>query len=200
MKTKYHYFYKITNLINNHFYYGVHNTNDLNDGYMGSGSRLHIAYQKYGIENFKKEIIKFFDTSKEAFDYESEIVNEELTNNNDCYNIQLGGRNGWNYLTKNKIVVKYKNTEEYFLINKEQYDSNIYDSTWSGKHHKEETRNKIRNKMIPNNSSNPRIWISKEGQTKYLRKELLNDYLSNGWELGRVSYKPRKNCQGKEIK
>lgn len=200
MKSKYHYFYKITNLINNHFYYGVHNTNDLDDGYMGSGSRLHIAYQKYGIENFKKEIVKFFNSSKEAFEYESEIVNEELTNNNECYNIQLGGRNGWNDVTKNKIVVKYKNTEEYFLIDKEQYDSKIYDSTWTGKHHKEETRNQVRNKMTPNNSSNPRIWISKEGQTKYLRKELLNDYLSNGWELGRVGYKPRKNCQGKEIK
>ena len=28
---KYKYFYKITNLINNHFYYGIHSTNDLNE-------------------------------------------------------------------------------------------------------------------------------------------------------------------------
>ena len=69
--TKYHYFYKITNNLNGHFYYGVHNTNDLNDGYMGSGTRLHYAYKKYGIENFTKEILKFFDTSKEAFEYEA---------------------------------------------------------------------------------------------------------------------------------
>ena len=33
---KYHYFYKITNLLNNKYYYGVHSTNDLNDQYMGS--------------------------------------------------------------------------------------------------------------------------------------------------------------------
>jgi hypothetical protein len=199
MKTKYHYFYKITNKINNHFYYGVHNTSNLNDGYMGSGSRLWYAYKKYGIENFTKEILKFFDSSDEAFKYEAEIVNEELIKNDDCYNIQPGGRDGWNGLTNNNVVVKYKNTKDanFFIISKDDYDPNIYETTWSGKHHTKEQRNTVREKMTPNNSSNPRIWISKNGITKYLRKELLNEYLNNGWELGRINYKPRKNGQGK---
>ena len=90
---KYHYFYKITNLINNHFYYGIHSTDDLEDGYMGSGSRLHMAYEKYGIENFEKEILKFFNSREECAEYEMEIVTEELIHNNDCYNIILGGDN-----------------------------------------------------------------------------------------------------------
>lgn len=94
ISNKYHYFYKIINNLNGHFYYGVHNTNDLNDGYMGSGTRLRYAYKKYGIENFTKEILKFFDTSKEAFEYEAEVVNEDLIKDNNCYNIKQGGE-GW---------------------------------------------------------------------------------------------------------
>ena len=108
---KYHYFYKITNLINNHFYYGVHNTNNLNDGYMGSGKRLHIAYKKYGIENFIKEILMFFNTKEEAFEYEAEIVNETLVNSDECYNIALGGSSyDWCKNTKNTISVIDINT------------------------------------------------------------------------------------------
>lgn len=92
MKRKYNYFYKITNNINNHFYYGVHCTDNLNDGYMGSGKRLHYAYKKYGIENFTKEILKYFDSSDEAFKYEADFLTENLINNPNCYNIQLGGK------------------------------------------------------------------------------------------------------------
>ena len=102
---KYHYFYKITNLLNNHFYYGVHNTNNIEDGYMGSGKRLHYAYKKYGIENFEKEILKYFDTAADAFKYEADYITEELVKDPDCYNIQQGGK-GWN--TANLVTVRDK--------------------------------------------------------------------------------------------
>ena len=63
---KYNYFYKITNNINGHYYYGIHSTDNLDDGYMGSGSILNYAYKIYGIENFTKEIIKFFENREEC--------------------------------------------------------------------------------------------------------------------------------------
>ena len=199
MKYKFNYFYKITNHINNHFYYGVHCTNNLNDGYMGSGYRLHLAYNKYGIENFSKEILKFFDTMEDAFNYEAEIVNENLITDNNCYNIQCGGKTFNN--NNNVVVVKYKNGNEYFWVNKNEYQNNkiLYNTTWSGRCHTEEEKNKVRKTMTPANSTNDRIWVSKDGITKYLRKTLLKEYLNNGWKLGRINYKPRKNGQGKII-
>ena len=78
-------------MINNHYYYGIHSTDNLNDGYMGSGVRLHMAYKKYGIENFTKEILKFFNTRNDAAEYESEIVTEALIKDANCYNVILGG-------------------------------------------------------------------------------------------------------------
>ena len=71
---KFNYFYKITNNLNGNFYYGIHSTNNIDDGYMGSGLKLKRAFKKYGIENFSKEILKFFDTREELTDYEADVV------------------------------------------------------------------------------------------------------------------------------
>ena len=106
MVKKYNYFYKTTNMINGKFYYGVRTTDNLNDGYIGcgvysqdsaearsikNGKGFILAVKKYGYENFKKEIISFYDTKEEAYEKEIEIVNEKMVNNPNCYNISLGG-------------------------------------------------------------------------------------------------------------
>lgn len=193
----YHYFYKITNVVNNKFYYGVHNTTDIDDGYMGSGYALKKAIVKYGIENFKKEIIKFFDTEEDAFLYEKEIVNENLIKDENCYNIQLGGKY---FSTHGMVIAKDKEgncfwvSQEFYYLNKNQLGTN-----WSNRHHKKESKEKIRQKMTPEISTNKRIWVNKNGKVKYILKEKLDEYSKNGWELGRTGYSPRKNCQGKKI-
>lgn len=91
---KYHYFYKITNLINGFYYYGIHSTNDINDGYMGSGRKLKNAYKIFGKKNFVKEILKYFDSRQEASVYESLMVNEKLIHEENCYNMKIGGDYG----------------------------------------------------------------------------------------------------------
>lgn len=91
MDYKYNYFYKITNMKNGDFYYGVHSTNDLNDGYMGSGKKLRMSYKEHGIKNFSKEILKFFDSRKELLEYERMVVNRDMILDPCCYNLCIGG-------------------------------------------------------------------------------------------------------------
>jgi len=87
----YIYIYKITNKLNNKEYIGVHSTLDLDDGYMGSGNLIIAAIKKYGKENFTKEILQYFNSPKEAFAAERNIVNESYIQSENTYNINLGG-------------------------------------------------------------------------------------------------------------
>lgn len=105
---KYHYLYKITNLVNNKYYYGIHSTDNLEDGYMGSGVRLKAAYAKYGIFNFRKEIISFYENRKELLDAERDIVNESLLTDKNCYNIAIGGKGQFCFKSKEQYSVDNK--------------------------------------------------------------------------------------------
>ena len=86
------YVYRITNLINQKEYVGVHTTLNLDDGYMGSGIAIMRAVKKHGANNFRKEIIQFFESESDAYDYELQIVNEEYVAREDTYNMTLGGK------------------------------------------------------------------------------------------------------------
>lgn len=88
---KYYFVYKTTNLVNGKFYIGVHATKNINDGYLGSGKRLHDSIKHHGIENFNREILKFFDAYEDALYYEKELVTTELVESDMCYNLCEGG-------------------------------------------------------------------------------------------------------------
>ena len=101
---KQHLLYKITNLKNNKIYIGVHTGTD-NDSYMGSNEHLARSIKRYGIQNFKKETLKVFQTKTEAYTAEAEIVNAEFVARIDTYNKRTGGVGGFRESaeTKRKI-------------------------------------------------------------------------------------------------
>ena len=76
---------------------------------MGSGKALRNAYEKYGIEHFKKEILEFFENKEEMYNREKEIVTNELIENPNCYNMVPGGSGGSNDFVRDHVCVKDKN-------------------------------------------------------------------------------------------
>lgn len=95
----YYTIYKITNQINGKYYIGKHQTKKLDDGYMGSGKLLKLAIAKYGIDNFKKEILYIFDNEIDmnAKERDLVIVNEST------YNLCDGGNGGFSYINRNGL-------------------------------------------------------------------------------------------------
>jgi hypothetical protein len=93
-KRKFNYVYKITNIKNGKIYIGVHKTDNIDDGYMGSGKRLINSIKRNGLSNFKKEILFFFDTYQEALNKEKDLVNLEFVERFDTYNLRTGGEHG----------------------------------------------------------------------------------------------------------
>lgn len=85
--------YQITNVLNGRDYIGAHKTENKDDGYMGSGKILKRAIKKYGLENFRKEILFEASSSEEMFTKEKELV----VLGPKSYNIKEGGHGGWDY-------------------------------------------------------------------------------------------------------
>lgn len=121
-------------MINGKTYIGQHRYKDLNDDYMGSGTRLRAAQAKYGIENFKKEILVFNVSKKEHIDLleKTFITSErEKVGIENCYNIANGGEGFSGYHpeeTRRKMRVNHKGMK--------------------GKHHSEESKRKVSEAQI----------------------------------------------------
>lgn len=157
---KYNYIYKITNLINGKIYIGKHSTNTINDGYMGSGSLIKKAIEKYGVENFTKEYLAFCDTEDklnwlERF-YIKKLHSRIFDGN---YNLTDGGEG----------VTGYKHSEEIKRKIKENSAK-----TNLGKHLSETTKNKIsesKKGQFHYNSEETRKKISEANKGKHISEE-----------------------------
>jgi hypothetical protein len=122
--------YKITNKMTGQIYIGQHITDNLNDGYMGSGSRIINSVAKYGKDQFDKEILFVFDNFDDMDRSEAELVNEEFIKRPDTYNVVLGGT-GW--CSKGTVTVEdLLNPGIFIRIPTDHFDSKIHRYPTSG--------------------------------------------------------------------
>ena len=103
--------YKTTNQVNGKIYIGQDKYN--NPSYLGSGKILHLAFQKYGIENFKKEIVEECESTELLNEREKFwIAYYNSTDRSIGYNIASGGNGGdtiSNHPNKEEIRKRHSN-------------------------------------------------------------------------------------------
>lgn len=133
----YYIIYKMTNLCNNKVYIGMHKTNNMNDGYRGSGKALKCAIKKYGISNFKYEVLEVLSSEQAMIEREKQLVTEEFCARQDTYNIMPGGLFG----SKERNGLTFKNRKH-----STETKIKIGDSSRGRKHTEE-----VRKKMSENN-------------------------------------------------
>lgn len=206
----YYYMYKIINLQNNNYYIGVHTAEKLPDKYNGSGKLLRQAYKKYGIKNFEKHIISFYDNEALMYDAEFNTVNDLLVLDKNCYNICHGGKGG-----RYNTIIVMDNTGKKFTVSKEdeRYKSGELIPinkiiTTTGKQHSEETKQKMRlsrlaylkehpiikgtrhlseeTKQKIGNNSKLYTKVFKNNISKSIKKIELEQYLNDGWIHGNL--------------
>ena len=206
---KFHVLYKITNLLNDRFYIGIHSTRILNDGYFGSGKRIKCEIKKYGIQNFKKEFLAFFDDRKSLHLEERRIVNADLLKNELCLNLTIGG-NGSFYVINSNPQLQFKASSasgkktmenrkkdplKMSLIAKKINAQRKINGTcssfpsWEGRTHKQETKQKISislqgKQKAEKNSQFGKMWIYNEETFESVRINK-DDIIPNGWKKGR---------------
>lgn len=171
----FHFVYKTINLKNNKCYIGVHSTNNINDGYLGSGDKLKLAIKKYGTENFYREILMFFDNVEQAYEYEASLVTEKYIKDDTNYNITVGGK-----------IPPIRRGKDHHFFGKKRSDSS--------KRMKENNPSKLEHVQKMNCSTKVIVNIE-TGEGKRINK---NEPIPDGWKnvnSGKILVKDKEgNC------
>ena len=141
MKT-YNYIYLITNNINSKIYIGKHSTDNLDDGYMGSGILIKKAIQKYGIENFTKDYLAFCDTEEKLNWFEKFYI-KKYKAREVGYNLTDGGDGSLGRYYSEETKMKISNTKSGVKVPKISIALKGKPSGFKDKHHSTDSKQKI---------------------------------------------------------
>ena len=206
--------YKTTNLINGKFYVGKHQTNDLNDGYVGSGKLLKRAIKKYGLDQFKTEILEVCLTEVHMNLAEKiyVVVDDEVS-----YNLCSGGKGGFGYINDNGLrgtntpegrKKSSKSIKQWISANpearrlrdqkssitlKQKYASGelFHENRMAGKKHTVESIQRMKESAAgkhvgDRNSQFGTMWITNGDSNAKIK---IKDSVPDGWYRGRTFYR-----------
>lgn len=194
MGKKYHFIYLIESIFNGKYYIGRHSTNNLDDGYMGSGKKLLENFEKYGIDSYEKHILEFCDDLETLIIRENEIVTPETINNWYCLNMVEGGVGKKDkYYVKGFEVKEYKKVDfklmvkdgvvrniiSYLIPYHTQIGWSLCDSIQIEKYKKEQNDKQL----FDTNINHYTIKNELIDEEKIIKEEHLNWYLKRGWEI-----------------
>lgn len=210
-KRRYHYIYRITR-DDGMFYIGMHSTDDLDDGYFGSGKLLWYSVRKHGKEKHTKEIIQFLGSREELKLREKEIVNEELVKNSWCLNLKTGGEGDFSHINKlgRNIYGKngkpgfggenlnagrttsagknrWKNNREVMLLTARRAILLAAEASKSldAIEKRKATYAERGHQQGEKNSQFGSCWVTDDVKPIKIRKERLDEYLAKGYQKGR---------------
>lgn len=215
----YYYVYQITNLLNGKIYVGKHKSakHPSENEYYGSGKQITAAIKKYGIENFKKEVLHYCSSLEEMADKEAEVVTEDFVKRPDTYNMHKGGPGGWDHYNGskehsensrkggkkgakrlNEFIAEQKanNTEWWQNWHNTVIEANRSKNNNSWLNISEDEIQRRKKQQSENasgckNSQYGKIWISNT-LTKEVTRITINDTIPEGWVRGKKGHAPKK--------
>jgi len=172
-RKKHHVVYKTTCIETGRFYIGLHSTDNLDDGYLGSGMRLIRSVRKYGPEKHVREILEHHSTRQAASEREKQLITPELRKNPLCMNCGAGGLGAIDRPpTSEETRAKLSEASKRYVRTPEWYEKIVASrKAGAGYNHDEEVRRKISQAQIGKKLSEEHKQKISEGGTGLKRSE-----------------------------